>query len=129
MVVHNSGLAPKDTFWDDLAKETGYSFTGCGKETVSRKYWVSKHLEDKIENYSVTMIDRTGLAKKGPRADAPLGSMLVHLSSHALLIYSLLAERFQFKPYWEREERPQPPAPHEAPADDLSSGEERSPAK
>ena len=110
-IVHSRGLIPKDGFWDVLSTQTGYSFKGKSKETKSRHYLVTQYLEDEGNEYSITMVDRSGFDKKGPRVDDPLHRMLERLANHGLLVYSLLAERFEFTSYWERNKKPQQPPP------------------
>jgi len=102
VTVHNGGLTPREIFWDRVSEHTGYSFKGRTTDTAMRIHSILRYVETSGEDYAVTMIDRKALVKKGGRATAPLSMIIERLASHALLVYSSLAGRFQFAPYWER---------------------------
>ena len=109
IIVHNRGRTAKEGFWKKLEEVTGYSFIAKTMDTALRGHAVSRHLRSDTEDYLITMIDRSQLQKDHGNFDSLLRSMIDHVASHALLIYSTLGHHFGFVPYWEKQKEPQSP--------------------
>ncbi len=107
-IVHNRAHIPREGLWEAIAKHTGYSFSGTSKETRMRRHNIYEHLIPDGDDYVISMVDEKGLDSRGPRLDGPLHRMLNRLADHGLLVYALLAERFGFTPYWEKDKMPPP---------------------
>lgn len=102
IIVHDHGNTPIDGFWERMDVVTGFALDGNTLEMAERKYWISKYIEPHGESYKISMMDRSNIGKKGHRIEQHVRRMHERLASHALLIYSCLAEHFQFTPHWER---------------------------
>ncbi|MDR0993311.1 MAG: hypothetical protein LBN38_01915 [Verrucomicrobiota bacterium] len=102
IIVHDHGVIPQKKFWEQMDNATGCHLDGKTPGMIEMKYWISTHLKSEDMNYRIIMIDCSKIGKKGSRISTPLDQMLRRLANHALLIYSSLAEHFNFTPHWER---------------------------
>lgn len=103
IIVHDHGVTPIDGFWRRMDSVTGYNLDGDTRDMAERKYWITKYVIPHGESYKISMMDRSNIGIKGQRVEQHACRMNERLASHALLIYSCLAEHFKFTPHWERE--------------------------